>query len=162
LYKKNTTRINLLDSPPDEEWNKTYGGTGSDLGGVIQQTPEGGFIVTGYTFTYGVGLNENWLLKTDKNGNEQWNQTYGGVELDFTSYIQLTSDVGYIMTGMTSSFGPKAQNVWLIKTDENGNEQWNQTYDGENVGDIALFVQQTFDGGYIISGTKDMYNYTYD
>ena len=149
--KNKTNRLNFLGDPPEEEWNRTYGGTGSDLGGAVQQTSDGGYIVTGYTSTYGAGLTDSWLLKTDENGNEQWNNSFGGVELDFTSYIQLTPDGGYIMTGMTSSFGPKAQNVWLIKTDENGNEQWNKTYGGDSW-DFGNYVEQTSDGGYMISG----------
>src|SRR5690554_4083264 len=70
-------------------WEKTYGGYYSDYFRSVQQTADGGFIVAGYTASFGAGKNDGWLIKTDKNGNEQWNQTFGGLENDhINSFVQ--------------------------------------------------------------------------
>jgi hypothetical protein len=148
--------LNLLSDSPLEIWNKTYGGIGYELGNAVLQTSDDGYILTGYTSTYGVGQTDSWLVKTDKNGNELWNYSFGGMDLDFTSHIQITSDGGYIMTGMTASFGPSNQNVWLIKTDESGKELWNKTYGGYSW-DFGNFVDQASDGGYFIVGFTDSF-----
>lgn len=132
---------------PIEEWNKTFGGAGDDRAYSVEQTKDGGFIVAGYTTSYGAGMEDAWLIKTDGTGNEIWNRTFGGARSEKASYVWQTSEGGYILAGETNSFR-RGSNAWLIKTDANGNEQWNMTYEGER----ASSVQQTSDGGYIIAG----------
>ncbi|MGC6491172.1 MAG: hypothetical protein ACON5E_07825, partial [Flavobacteriales bacterium] len=144
------------DSQGDTIWVKTFGGSENDGGRSIQQTSDGGFIITGYTSSFGNGQYDLYLIKTDGNGNEQWSQTFGGIENDYGYSIQQTSDGGFIITGNTSSFGNGESDVYLIKTDGNGNEQWSQTFGGiEN--DYGYSIQQTSDGGFIITG---VYNST--
>ena len=136
-------------------WNKTYGGTSIDQAQSVQQTTDGGYIIAGYTLSFGAGTHDFWLIKTDKNGDELWNRTYGGIEWDQAWSVQQTSDGGYIVAGSTSSYGTGGDS-WLIKTDENGNELWNRTYGGTSA-DKAQSVQQTVDGGYIIAGFAASY-----
>jgi len=139
------------DSNGNEMWNKTFGGTGEDRKSCARQTTDDGYIIAGYTESYGAGQGDFWLVKTDSNGNEQWNKTFGGIGWDVANSVQQTSDGGYIIAGWTNSYGAGHCDIWLVKTDSNGNEMWNKTFGGTN-GDEADSVQQTSDGGYIIAG----------
>ncbi len=130
---------------------KTYGGTSYDYAYSVQQTSDGGYIVAGYTGSFGAGGWDIFLIKTYANGNVQWAKTYGGIDFDFAYSVQQTSDGGYIVAGDTRSFGAGYYDIFLIKTDANGNVQWAKTYGGTN-DDRASSVQQTSDGGYIVAG----------
>ncbi|MCK4695000.1 MAG: hypothetical protein KAT74_04525, partial [Candidatus Cloacimonetes bacterium] len=145
---------------PDTLWTKTFGGDNDDAAYSVNQTTDGGYIIAGYTYSHGAGASDFWLVKTDESGNEEWNQTYGGNYNEVAQSVQQTTDGGYIITGSTSSYGAGETDFWVIKTDENGNEEWNQTYGGNDY-DIAYSVQQTSDGGYIIAGSTSSYGAGY-
>jgi len=117
---------------PVEEWNKTFGGTYCDIAKSVQQTSDGGYIIGGYTSSYGAHDYDAWLIKTDENGNPLWGRTFGGAGDDYATSVQQTSDGGYILGGSQ-----------LIKTDSDGNSEWIRTLGSNN-------VQQTMDGGYIL------------
>jgi hypothetical protein len=147
-----------LDVNGNEEWNKTYGGAGWEDGREVQQAPDGGYIFTGGSSSYSVTYNRNdvWLVKTDINGNEEWNRTYGGLNHDYGYSMQKTTYGGYIITGLTDSFGAGEFDVWLIKTDNDGNKLWDKTFGGSQR-EMAESVQQTTDNGYIITGVTKPY-----
>jgi len=132
------------------QWAKTYGGTLADFAHSVQQTSDGGYIVAGYTWSFGTG-GDILLIKTDANGNVQWAKTYGGTGADYAFSVRQTSDGGYIVAGRTNSFGAGGSDAFLIKTDAFGNVQWSKTY-GEAGYDVAYSVRQTSDGGYIVAG----------
>jgi predicted secreted protein len=138
-------------------WSKTYGGTGTDNGwGETVQTSDGGFAIAGDTNSSGAGGYDFWLIKTDADGNMQWNKTYGGALNEQCGVMCQTSDGGYAMAGATSSFGAGAQDFWLVKTDASGNMQWSKTYGGiGNEGVLA--VVQTSDGGYALAGNTSSF-----
>ena len=144
------------DSSGNLAWNKTFGGSDDDLGYSGQQTSDGGYVVAGYTWSYGAGSDDAWLIKTDSSGNVAWNKTFGGLSSDYGYSVQQTSDGGYIITGVTESYGAGERDAWLIKTDSSGNETWNKTFGGSDV-DYGYSGQQTSDGGYIIAGRTDSY-----
>jgi TolB-like protein len=140
------------DASGNVQWAKTYGGTSSDYAYPVQQTSDGGYIVAGWTWSFGAGGGDIFLIKTDANGNIIWAKTYGGTSWDEAYSVQQTSDGGYIVAGWTWSFGVGYSDFFLIKTDANGNIIWAKTYGGTNR-DSAYSVQQTSDGGYIVAGT---------
>ena len=143
--------LTKTDSSGDLSWNQTFGGSGIDRGSSVQQTTDGGYIIAGYTNSYGAGGSDVWLIRADSSGNVAWNQTFGGSESDYAYSSQQTTDGGYIIAGYTNSYGAGKGDVWLIKADSSGYAAWNQTFGGSEY-DTAYSVQQTSDGGYIITG----------
>lgn len=139
------------DASGEMVWNKPFGDIYQDMAHSVQQTSDGGYILAGYTLSFGVGNEDAWLIKTDASGKMVWNRTFGGRDKDIAHSVQQTSDGGYIMTGETDSYGSGGKDVWLIKTDASGNMVWAKTFGG-HLDDIGWSVQQTSDGGYIVTG----------
>lgn len=137
-------------------WEQTYGGNADDLGYTLHQTPDGGFLLAGYTGSYGAGMMDLWLIQTDELGQEQWSRTYGGRHDDYGASVDLTSDGGYIIAGETHSFGNDAGDAWLIKTDLLGQAEWSKTFGGNGC-DGAFPAAQSNDGGFIMVGWTESY-----
>lgn len=137
-------------------WHRTYGGNNCHCRGhSIQQTTEGGYIITGNTRAYPVGDHNVLLIKTDSLGDTLWTRTYGGEYDDFARSVQQTPDQGFIIAGFTNSFGqgaPTCFNFYLIKTDSLGDTLWTRAYGGGD-DEKATTVRCTSDNGYVIVGT---------
>ncbi len=144
--------LSFSQTPPGILWTKTYGGTSTDASRSVQQTNDGGYIIAGYTNSFGAGGYDVYLIKTDADGDTIWTKTYGGIDDEEGRSVQQTSDGGYVISGYTNSFGAGNDDVYLIKTDADGDTIWTSTYGGTNY-EEGNSVQQTFDGGYIISGS---------
>jgi hypothetical protein len=152
-----------LNGSGNLQWQKCLGGTNNEYGNSVQQTVDGGYVVAGYTnstdgdVTGNHGYSDNWLVKLDGSGNLQWQKCLGGTASDFAYSIQQTTDGGYVVAGYTySNDGDVTSNhgnwdYWVIKSDSNGNLQWQKCLGGTN-DDLAHSVQETADGGFIITG----------
>ncbi len=139
------------DSLGNQLWHQAFGGTGVDRAYSVQQTTDGGYILAGYTSSFGAGLDDMLLIKTDNLGNQQWMKTFGGTGRDYGYSVQQTSEDGFIITGYTLSYGAGSDDVYLVKTDSDGNLEWFKTYGGSS-SDVGYAVRETQDGGCIIAG----------
>ena len=146
------------DSAGELQWWQVYGNSFDDKGYSVQQTTDGGYIVCGFNRDVGFDHENVFLVKTDSLGNQQWSQIYGGNLKDFGRCVQQTNDGGYIITGYSENFTPADMNVYVIKTDSNGFEQWSKYIGEGGEGDeLSYCIQQTADEGYIIAGQADSY-----
>ena len=143
----------LLPSPLPAQitFQRTYGGADDDYGESVQQTRDGGYVIAGYTFSFGAGSYDVYLVKTDSSGDTLWTRTFGGMDFDEGCSVQQTADGGYVMAGSTRSFGAGEYDVYLIKTDANGDTLWTRTYGGAS-NDYGESTCLTADGGYIVAG----------
>lgn len=150
------------DSQGYLEWSRTYGGTSHDYAYSVQQTADGGYIVAGYTRSFGAAYNDVYLIKTDYLGYIAWSRTYGGSDGDYGYSVQQTTDEGYMVAGYTYSFGEGYDSdAYLIKTDYLGYVAWSRTYGGTGY-DRGYSVEQTADQGYILTGGTDSFGEMYD
>jgi hypothetical protein len=132
-------------------WTRTFGGSSLEAASDMQQTPDGGFILAGYTFSYGAGSSDVFVVKTDADGIIEWQKTYGGELNDIGHSIERTEEGGYIIAGETNSFGAGETDIYLIKVDEEGVVEWSKAYGGDNF-EAAKSVTQSEDDGYLMAG----------
>jgi hypothetical protein len=156
-----------VSSNGTKEWDKTFGGEYWDILTAMVQTPDGGYLLGGYSQSFieydkeapNKGETDYWLVKIDAFGNKQWDKTFGGLGGDDLNTMIVTSDGGYLLAGYSTSdsSGDKSDNrranadYWIVKIDGNGNKQWDKTFGGDRM-TTPHAVIQTADGGYLISG----------
>ena len=142
------------NSQGDTLWAKTYGGSDFDVGISVDLTADGGFVIAGWTYSYGAGNSDVYLIKTDFLGEVEWTKTYGGVGEDMAIYVEQTLDGGYVVAGWTKSFSGMANcNMFLIKTDSLGDTLWTRAYFPYLANTAyAYSCQQTSDSGYVLTG----------
>ncbi|HEY1038461.1 MAG TPA: T9SS C-terminal target domain-containing protein, partial [Bacteroidia bacterium] len=148
------------------QWQKTLGGSQDDEAHCVRQTNDGGYIVAGFTFssdgdvTLNKGACDYWIVKLDAAGNIQWQKTYGGTVDDRAVSIEQTHEGGYIVGGRSNSYNgdvighhgsQSKRDLWVIKIDNSGNLQWQNSLGGSENDDCTA-IHQTTDGGYIVSG----------
>jgi predicted secreted protein len=137
-----------LSSSGDVEWQRTYGGNSLDRAFFIQQTGDGGYVVAGYTRSFGAGEGDIWVLKLSSSGDVEWQRTYGGSSDDGASFIQQTGDGGYVVAGYTRSFGAGERDIWVLKLSSSGDVEWQRAYGGIDE-DNVFSISQTPEGGYV-------------
>jgi len=133
-----------------------FGGSDDDSGVSVMQINDGSYIFAGATSSFGAGDFDAWLIKTNSDGKERWNKTYGGASYDWGYSVQEIKDGGYIIAGETRSYGVGGSDAWLIKTDSTGNELWNRTFGGPK-DDGSHAIRRTKDDGYVIAGFTESY-----
>ncbi len=139
------------NSSGDVLWTKTYGGTDQDYGYSVQQTTDGGYILAGVRNNPFGFDNDLYLIRTNSTGDTLWTKIYGAGNHDEGYSVLQTSDGGFIVAGTTVSFGSGNSDVYLIKTNSDGDTLWTKTYGGTNA-DYCYEIQKTTDGGYILIG----------
>jgi len=97
-------------------WSRYYGGMGNDTGTSVQVVPTGGYVIAGITDSFGAGYDDMYLIRTDGNGDTLWTTTYGGVNSDWALQVEEASEGGYVLAGLTTSFGNGAFDIYLVKT----------------------------------------------
>jgi len=132
-------------------WERTFGGPKSEYGWAMAPTPDGGYVLAGQTNSFGQGDKDGYLIKVNADGEEIWNQTFGGPKEDRLYSIDQGADNGFILVGTTTSFGAGNRNAYLVKTNDSGELAWTQVF-GEDQDDVGHSVRQTTDGGYIVTG----------
>jgi len=150
-YTNSGNQVYLLktDSTGNLVWEKNFGGTDYDYGYSVVETADGGLVVTGETYSSGNSL-QVYLLKTDSTGNLLWEKNFGGTSSDYGYSVVETADGGLVVTGETYSFGNSYQ-VYLLKTDSNGNLLWEKNFGGSS-SDYGRSVVETADSGLVITG----------
>lgn len=136
----------LVSIPLYGGWIRTYGGEYGDCGKWVEQTSDGGYIITGhFGLPYNPYLHQDvYLIKIDSVGDTLWTRTYGRSPIAIGYCVQQTSDGGYIIAGASLEEG-----LWLLKTDENGDTLWTLHW-----GVSGACVREAQDGGYIITGAS--------
>jgi hypothetical protein len=134
-----------LDSSGNVVWTKTIGGSKDDYAFSITQSSDGGYIVAGYTNSFGAGFADFYVVKLDSSGNVIWTKTIGGWSLDVGGSIIQSSDGGYVVAG--ASYG----DIHVVKLDSLGNVMWSKTIGGSN-DDGATSIIQSSDGRYVVAG----------
>ncbi|UCF49974.1 MAG: hypothetical protein JSU91_00400 [Thermoplasmatales archaeon] len=144
----------------NELWNKSYGGNYLDYGKSVLQTSDGGYVFCGSTYSFGAGNHDAWLVRTDMFGYELWNKTFGGSLWDQANSVVETSDGGYFLTGDYTDPVQGDSEMYLVKTDSDGNEEWSYIIEHESRGvtDSGSYGIQTNDGGFIATGETGEYN----
>lgn len=131
-------------------WSKYYGGSGNDFGCAIKQCSDGGYIMLGQTFSYGVGNGDAYLVKTDAAGDTLWTKTFGGSQTDEGVSLTVNSDNGFTFLVRDSSGAGKDIDVRIIRTNSSGSVIWNKLYGGTQK-DTPKMIQPTSDGGYVLA-----------
>ena len=148
-----------VDSAGNIEWNKTYGGAGTEFANTLVVTDDDGYAFAGGTSSFGAGSADVWLIKVDSFGNIEWNQTYGGPIADYCDSIVSLGDNGYALACITQppTFGDGT--FWLIKVDSLGGVELNQTY-GVSAHHSHTSLLTTADDNYILGGsTRDEFGH---
>lgn len=141
--------------PPDSLWSVTYGGADYDVCFDAIQSSDGGFLQVGGSYTFSIGDEDGYLVKTSSSGSFLWSKIYGGLQRDHLWTLIQTSDGGYLLGGGTYSFGSGSENAWAVKTNASGDTVWTRAYGGNHYDRIYDVIEVS--DGYFLGG----YTYSY-
>ena len=143
------------DSEGNTQWAKSFGGSYNDEGRSLALTADGGYAIGGFTWSYGAGLSDFWLVKADASGEEEWQRSFGGVTRDAAHALIQTGDNGFTLAGWSESFSG-GDRFWVVKTGPAGRLQWSSAHrvstGSKSVSAGARAIMQTGDGGFIVAG----------
>ena len=145
-----------IPSSFSQEYQRAYGGTRSETATSIQKTLDGNYIMGGFSSSFNNGVNDAVLLKTTTSGTLLWSKMFGGSSAEIAYFVNTCSDGGYILTGSTASFGNGNLDVYLVRTDSDGNHLWSSSIGGSNI-DFGWCVFETSDGGFLVTGSTQTF-----
>ncbi|MCU7549073.1 BACON domain-containing protein [Chitinophagaceae bacterium LB-8] len=155
-----------MDANGNKQWSKLFGGTASDALTSIAATNDGGYVMSGYSYSNNDdvsgnnGGNDAWVIKLDANGNKQWSKLYGGTQNEGASTIIVTTDGGFVIAGSTSSNNGDfsgnhgESDTWVMKLDASGNKKWIKLFGG-TLYDSNTSIIAAPDGGYLMAGSSN-------
>ncbi len=141
-----------VDSLGNFKWSYPYGGSGADWGEAVVVTLDSSYAVGGYTNSFGYGGFDFYLIRTDRNGVPLWEKTYGGTDWERAHDLIQLPDSGFVLVGETYSYGSGNMDVYMVRTDKNGDTLWTKTYGGTD-DDYANAVLLDGDSLVIVGGT---------
>jgi len=141
-------------------FQKTYGGTGNDVAWKVLQTSDHGYLICGYTTSFGNGMEDAYIIKTDSIGIKQWSKTIGGDQND-EAYSAIEDNGSYVIGGITYSYGAGSRDGFLARLDLSGNIIWFKTYGTPNQDYNIFRFNKTLDNGFIIAYTLNNSSYQY-
>lgn len=144
-----------VDSTGSVEWSKTYGGTNWEKATSVAQTLDGGYVVGGFTQSYGAGGMDLLVVKLDSSGTIEWTKTFGGSSDDYVNVIRQTPDSGCIIVGKFVT-GSKSSECFVTRLNSLGDTIWTRIFGGDSA-DVSNFIQLTSDSGYIVVGSTKSY-----
>ena len=138
------------------QWTKTIGGRNHESGNSVCQTRGGGYVITGYTTSFGAGNADIYVVKLGSSGDLEWSRTIGGAGQDIGSSIHQTTDGGFIIGGMSASYSTGNPDAYVVKLDSSGDLEWSKTIGGA-ADDWCSSIRQTHDGGYVFTGATSSF-----
>lgn len=154
--------VKITDSG-DLVWERSFGGTGIEISYDIAKTSDNGYVVTGNTFSTDMDISKNngesdvWLIKIDDNGDLIWEKTFGGTQFDAAQSVSLSKDGGFIISGNSKSgdmdvtANAGENDIWLIKTDAEGNLVWQDSFGGSDL-DYGFDAVESMDKSIVLVG----------
>ena len=143
-------------------WENTFGGSRADRGKSVAATGDGGVLIAGTSESFGESYFDAYIVKVDKNGKEEWAKVLGGDRDDVANGIALTADGGFVIAGVTESYGIGSKDMYIVRFDKHAKQMWTKIF-GEDSEDIATDVVATKDGGCVVTGkTKSFGSKRYD
>src|SRR3989339_297356 len=138
-----------LNVSGDSVWTRVFGGTRNDGGHCVRETHDRGFVLCGFTRSFGAGGSDVYLVRTDSTGNTLWSKTFGNADTHEGGYwVEETADNGFILTGYANDF----QDVYLVRTDSNGTILWEKILGTDSTAECGRSVKEVPGGGFLVGG----------
>jgi hypothetical protein len=140
-----------MNSVGDSLWSQTYGGPQDDVCYSVAQAHDGGYVLAGYSESFGSGSHDFWLVKTDSWGDIEWSRTYGGPDNETCRQVHALGDGGYLLVGSTNSYGAGGNDIWIVRTNANGDSLWSRTFGGSS-SDLCRSALLHSDNRFVLGG----------
>lgn len=152
-YGQGSADVFLVKTASDGalQWARTVGGSATDVGWFVKQANDGSYYVSGYTTSFAGPSFNGYFLKFDTGGNLLWSKVFNGTGGDLFYGMNKTKDGGMVLTGSTSTKSFGSSDIWLVRTDSNGDTLWTSIY-GKITEDAGWAVIETSDGGFAVTG----------